>query len=301
MCICDGNHTRVECFNYDQTLDQCSHCLAGGRCLKGQLNRSNDFLCLCPPCHSGGQCQFNARSFTFTLEQLFYTDLIASYKYTVVNLIIIVSVMAFIIGIPNNVFAFITFKRQTCLRSGIGYYLLSISMISQINLGLLMARLIHLSITMAFPRSFSRIDNILCKFLSYSLTGFTRLTYWYASFVSLERVYTAVFLNGRWFKQPRVARCLMALTLSVVLVSNAYELFFVRLLAEIEGGNNAMCVVEFPISRQSTWMTIHQFVSVFHFILPLLINLCCTIIIIFIVTKNKMNISMAQKCKTLSS
>ena len=34
LCICEENHTRVECFPYNDELDQCNHCLAGGRCLQ---------------------------------------------------------------------------------------------------------------------------------------------------------------------------------------------------------------------------------------------------------------------------
>ena len=40
LCLCGENHTRVECFLYDDGLDRCSHCLAGGRCLKGDLRLS---------------------------------------------------------------------------------------------------------------------------------------------------------------------------------------------------------------------------------------------------------------------
>ncbi|CAF3598839.1 unnamed protein product, partial [Rotaria sp. Silwood2] len=41
LCVCNTNHTRVECFLYDHTLDRCSSCLAGGLCLKGSHTRSN--------------------------------------------------------------------------------------------------------------------------------------------------------------------------------------------------------------------------------------------------------------------
>lgn len=44
LCICEGNLSRVECFIYDDRLDQCSNYLSGGRCLRGDHRQSNDFL-----------------------------------------------------------------------------------------------------------------------------------------------------------------------------------------------------------------------------------------------------------------
>jgi hypothetical protein len=288
----------VECLNYDHTLDRCSLCLSGGRCLKGDLRRSNDFLCLCPACHSGRYCQFNSKSFTLTLDQLFHTDLNSIHKQKISYSIIISSLLTFLLAIPNNLFSFVTFRRQQCLRTGVGHYLLYISVINQISIGLLSARLIHLSVMMSFPQPFSTMENVLCKVFSYLLTCSTRVTSLFSSFVALERLYITIFLNGQWFTQPRIARHLMAITLATVLLSNVYELVFVRLFVAIDDdGNSRMCVLEFPIYHQSIWASLHQIFSIIYFILPLLINLCCTIVIMCIITKNKINIGMAKKSK----
>jgi len=34
LCICEEDHSRVECFGYDHHLDSCSNCLSGGKCLQ---------------------------------------------------------------------------------------------------------------------------------------------------------------------------------------------------------------------------------------------------------------------------
>jgi hypothetical protein len=52
LCLCTENHTRAECFLYDDELDQCEHCLGNQRCLTGHPRRSNDFLCLNSSRHS---------------------------------------------------------------------------------------------------------------------------------------------------------------------------------------------------------------------------------------------------------
>jgi hypothetical protein len=291
LCICDENHSRVECFLYDYQLDQCSHCLAGGRCLKGDRSQPNDFICLCPPCHSGTKCQFNSNSFAFTFDQLFFTDLnsVKQQKITLCLLIIIPLLLA-LIALPNNLFSFATFRREKCLENGVGHYLLFMSIINQINLSIFVARLIHLSISIIGLQSHPIVDNILCKVLNYLLICFTRIAYWLVSFVATERVYTVVFLKGQWLKKPHVAQRLIALMFFIVVGSGAYELAFVRSFPFNVDGDNSMCVIEFPTTSQLNWVLVHEIVSIIHSMLPLLINLCCTITMIYIITKTKLNI-----------
>ncbi|CAF3380142.1 unnamed protein product [Rotaria socialis] len=197
LCICSENHSRVECFRYDSKHDQCSHCLAGGRCLKGDQVKSTDFICLCPPCHSGTHCQFNSNSFAFTLDQLFFIDLISINRKAIVRLLIILPLVLFLLALPNNLFSIVTFRRQNCLRNGIGQYLLYMSIINQFNLGFLAARLIHLAINITELHSDSSLDNYLCKIFSFLLTSSSRIVYWLASLIAIERVYMTLFLNGR--------------------------------------------------------------------------------------------------------
>ena len=297
LCICADNHTRVECFNYDDQLDRCSNCLANGRCLQGDPVQLNDFVCLCPKCHSGKQCQFNTGSFSFTLDQLFSADLLSSHRQRSISLLIFFPLLGLFLSIPNNLFSFITLRHHSCLRQGVGHYLLTMSGINQTILLLLVARLIHLIVIMTISRSSPLVDDLFCKLLGYLLTCLTRLSSWLPSFVALERAYTTLFLNKQWFKQPRVARSLMLLIAIVILLSTLDELAFVKSFTSIADESSAMCVIEYPSSRRSMWISIHQVVSVSHFLFPLLINLCSTLIIISMVIKSKMNIQGNEKCK----
>ncbi|CAF1033111.1 unnamed protein product [Adineta steineri] len=187
LCICGENHTRVECFRYDHTLDQCSRYQPGSRCLKekDQFLQSNTFICLCPQCRSGIYCQLNSNSFVFTLDQLFYSDLISNKKMIVVYSLIISSMLLVLIALVNNIFSFVTFRRQKCLLNDVGHYLFHMSIINQISCNLLLARLIHISVTVTGLHSHPTVDNILCKILTYLLTCFTRVAYWFISFVAI--------------------------------------------------------------------------------------------------------------------
>ena len=145
LCICTDNHTRVECFNYDDQLDRCELCRANGRCLHGDSGQSNDFVWVCPTCYSGRQYQFNTKSFSFTLDQLFSADLLSDELRTLtISLLIFFSLFTFALGLLNNLFSMITLRRRSCLRYGVGHYLLAMSLINQLSLALLVARLLHL-------------------------------------------------------------------------------------------------------------------------------------------------------------
>ena len=296
LCICVDNDTRVECFIYDHELDRCSSCLIGGRCLRGDRSRSSDFVCLCPPCHSGGQCQFSSKSFTFTLDQLFYTDLVSiDHQQRTMSLLILFSLLGFLFAIPNNVFSFVTFRRSPCLLTGVGHYLLCLSVINQINLGLFFARLTHLAISITSTSAASNLNNVLCKLLNYFLLSSGRMVFWLSSLIAIERLYMTLVLNGRWLKQPHIAHRLIALTIIAVLLTTLYELFFYKSLFIADISQRSMCVFEFPMSYRYQWTTFHLLISTLNAVVPILINLCSTGIISVVVVRKRMNTLRTKK------
>ena len=234
----------------------------------------------------------------FTLDQLFSVDLLSDQKQTTISLLIFFSILASVLAMPNNLFTFVTLRRRPCLRHGIGHYLLWMSVINQVSLILLVARLIHSVATLTMFRSHPIIGEILCKLLSYFLTCITRMSYWLPSFIAVERVFTTIFLNKQWFQQPRIARSLMLVTFGLILPSAAYELVFVKAFIVDSDDNYAMCVFELPITHGTLWVTIHQIIAAVNFLAPLLINIGCTCTIVIIVIKVKMNLQLTKtKCE----
>lgn len=215
------------------------------------------------------------------------------------SLLICFSLAGFFLAIPNNLFSFVTLNRRRCLRNGIGHYLLCLSCVNQTCLALLSARLIHLTLTSSLLESRPTIDHLLCKVLSYLLTCISRVAYWLSSFVALERLYTAVFLRDRWLKQPRIARRLIGLTFGIIFLSTSYELVLIKSFSSAEEGTGVMCVIEFPIQHQSLSIFIHQIISIISFLLPLLINISCTLTIMSVVVRTKMNIHLPTACKLM--
>ena len=296
LCICNDHQLGVECFIYDHALDSCDKCLFGGRCLKGE---TNEFLCICPPCHTGNHCQFNFGFFSFTLDQLFYNDLLSKdtmIRHLTFYSLILGPCLLFFICLINNLCCFVTFRRPKCLRNGIGQYLLSMTAFNQMNLACLVIRFTHLTINIASPYSFHQFDMIFCKLSNYFLVTSTRLTQLLSSLIAIERLYVVVFLNGNWLKKPHIARRIIFVTTLIILIISAYELVFIDLQKSSDDGINAICVLSFPRDSR-VWNDVHFTVMVITSLTPFVINLVCTIGIICIVTKKKMNASMQDICK----
>ena len=287
LCICAEKHTRVECFLYDDQLDRCKHCLNNGLCLQGNLRRSNDFLCLCPSCHSGEQCQFNTESFSFTLDQLFSPELFSDQRQKTIYLLIFFSLLLFFLALPNNLFSFLTLRRRQCLRYGIGHYLLWMSVINQLNLAFFVARLIHLIVKISDTSSSSMLDDLLCKASNYFLSSSTRLVYWLTSLISIERLYMTIFINGQWLKKPDIARRLILVTFFVVFTTDLYEVFFYKSFSNVITSEGSICVLEISRHERSRWMIFHLLFLVLNSLLPFLINLFSTITIILIIVNKK--------------
>ena len=289
LCICEEDHSRVECFNYDDSTDKCNRCEAKGRCLKGK--NDEDIVCLCPPCHEGRRCQFNLESFSFTLDQLFFSDLLSrdrlSRTVTYYSLLI-TPLILFLLGLVNNICCFVTFRRPRCLRNGTGHYLYAMSLCNQLNLAFLVVRLIHLTLNIASPYSSPTLDGVLCRTSSYLLTTSTRMTYWLSSLIGIERVYVALFVNGQWLKKPHIARRIIALAVVTILTVNAYQPVFIRSQISSDDGLHSMCTITFP-GASTVWLSLHSTVTIIDSVAPFCINLLCTVAIICLVTKKKMN------------
>ena len=298
LCVCNQNHTRAECFGYDDSLDKCSYCLAGGRCLK-ENSSSAEFRCLCPHCYSGKTCEFNLESFSFTLDQLFSTNLAsknAGVRETTVFLLLFGSWLFFLIGLPNNLCSFVTFHRIKCRRTGAGHYLRCMSIANQINLGFFALRLTHLVWNTSYGLS-PTMATILCKVLNYLLVTSSRVPYWLVAVIAIERVYITLVLHGQWLKKPSVAKRFIGLMLIAILISGSYELFLVGSYTDYFNKQRKICLLEFPRSS-SLWTQIHQITTVIHTLLPFAINLSCTIAIVYAVFKKKLNLGDAQRvCK----
>ena len=252
-------------------------------------SQPNEFLCLCPECYFGRQCQSNTRSFSFTLDQLFSNDLHSTQRHTTVTLLIFFSLFTFFLALLNNLFSFVTLRRRRCLRHGVGHYLLWMSVVNQINLAFVVARHIHLIIKINDTSPSLIWDNLLCKSLNYLLSSFTRLVYWLISLISIERLYTTVSLRGQWFKQPHIARRLIVFVFLGVFITDLYEVFFYKSFSSAIDRQGSICFLEISHNDRSLWMASHLLFLILNSLLPFLINLFSTATICLIIINKKIH------------
>lgn len=98
-------------------------------------------------------------------------------KYRTIISVIFGSWLLFLFGLLNNICCFVTFRRSKCVRVGIGYYLLCMSIVNEINLTFFALRLTHLTLNMTNFRSNPFVDKIVCKILNYILISSSRIPY----------------------------------------------------------------------------------------------------------------------------
>jgi hypothetical protein len=224
------------------------------------------------------------------LDQLFSTSLASerpTEKQTTIGLLMFASWLLFLLGWLNNICSFATFHRSKCRRVGIGYYLLCMSVVNQINLSLLALRLTHMVLN---AQSYSDPLFILigCKMLNYLLVTSSRIPYWLVALIAIERAYVAIVVNGQWLNKPSVTKGLIVLMLTGILSSTSYELYFIQSYVDLSTNKGAICILQF----HHIWTQIHRTVMIVHTLVPFLINLCCTATIICAVTKKKMNLNV---------
>lgn len=262
LCVCDENHKRADCFGYDQNLDRCSRCLAGGRCLKGNPARADDFICLCRQCHYGRLCQFNTEQLSFTVDSLIVHD-----PFGIQLLYLIVAAVMVVMGGMTNYASFVTFKRPYPRKVGVGNYLLLFAIFSQCSLVMLLLKIVHIVLG-------ASIGEIPCKLISYLLSGVTRFTYWLASWITIERVCFVLVPFGKFLKKPRLALLISLVTLLVIAIMHVHELLFYIALKDPNG--QTLCVIETtPIIAEYSRITV-----LMHYIVPFCIQIVSTTLLI---------------------
>ncbi len=149
--------------------------MSGGKCIQGDLKDPNDFLCLCPSCHQENRYEFSMQAFGFILDSL-----LVNYSKKVKIIYACIVFLLFIIGLFNNSCSFITFKRPTPRKFGVGNYLLIVSCLNQIALCCLFLKFIEIT--------FGIINIGSCKAIFYFISVMIRSTYWLTTWITIDHL-----------------------------------------------------------------------------------------------------------------
>ena len=224
LCICEENHTHVDCFGLDTSVDQCNFCFSDGKCLRGNLDNPTDIICFCPKCSRGRRCEFITYAFGFTLDSLLTGDpVIVQVIYTCVVAIFI------IFGLFTNTCSLVTFKRPHLRRFTVSTYLYLVSALNQCALFFLFWKFIHILGGFAWDQ---RVNLLSCKAVSYLLFVSTRTTFWLTSWITCDRLQTIMFPTSTLFKRPNVAIGISIATLITVGAMHIPDIIYTTVAAD---------------------------------------------------------------------
>ncbi|CAF1402463.1 unnamed protein product, partial [Adineta ricciae] len=252
VCICDKDHYRVECFNYDHNIEHCSFCFSDGQCLIENRLYKDNYHCLCPPCRSGRLCQFIDDGLSFTIHSAL---LHVSYIYQIIYCLIVF--LLFIFGGITNYATLITFSQGKLRETSVGIYLLFFSIISQVTLCSLTLK--------SFQILFNFFTNdILCKIISYALSTTSRCSFWLISWVAIIRLFGILFPFSTLLKNIRLTIIVNLLTIIIIASMDIHELFF---YIKDPSGQSA-CIVSYP----SIISTYERISVILHYTIPFCIQ-----------------------------
>ncbi|CAF1433313.1 unnamed protein product [Adineta steineri] len=277
LCICNENHTRVECFGYDINLDQCSFCLNNGKCLKGNQLQTNEFICLCSQCNRGSLCQFNTDVQSFSLDSLLIEN-----KFDMKIVYLLVAIIIFIIGILNNYITLITFKRPNLFKIGVGKYLFLLSFISQCSLLSLLIKTLQ-SIFELF------LNDLSCKIIAFLLSVFTRYSFWLISWATLDRLYSILFPFSNLLKKSCTTYIISIITLIIVGIMHIHELLFYIIVKDPHG--QIICVANFTRN-----ISVYNRITVLiHYMVPFAIQIISITILIYTAAQTRLRATRNSK------
>jgi hypothetical protein len=273
FCICQDDHYRAECFILDIEYDHCSKCLSGGKCLQGDLKDSNNFICFCPSCHQGHLCEFSMQAFGFTVDSL-----VVNYSKEVKIIYVCIVFLLFIIGLFNNICSFVTFKRPTPRKFGVGNYLLIVSCLNQIALFCLLFKFIEIT--------FGIINVGSCKAISYFLSIMTRSSYWLTSWITVDRLLMILFPTSSFIKNSRLSIGISIITLIILFVMHVHEIIYYTIIEHLSTGL-FICVTNFSSKLISNYNRISTLI---HYLFPFFIQIICITLLIILAARSRMKV-----------
>lgn len=247
FCVCPLNESQAACISYDHSLDKCSHCLSNGFCLRSDLRKPDDSVCLCPQCFYGRFCQYNAQAFSLTLDSLIAKDkVIIQIIY-----ICIVSIMV-LIGTFNNICTFVTLKRSSARQFSIGNHLFVIMLLDQCSLFFLLAKIIHIVLGISgYFINWYTVNLLSCKIVSYLLSVSVAATFWLTTWISIERACMVLFPTMMYWKKPNLAIKVDMVLLIIIFTMDIHEILYYIVIQD--GDSKTLCVTNFTSSFISTY------------------------------------------------
>lgn len=269
FCICELNHSRAGCFIHDPLLNHCDRCLSGGRCVKGHLKNSDNFICICPPCYRGHQCEFSMTAFGITLDSLLASEaMVVQIVYTALIFLL------FAIGLFTNLCSFLTFKRAEPRKFTVGNFLFVVAILNQSALLSLLFKFVHVLLG-----TFGLTTDISCKIITFILSAITRSTYWLTSWITIIRLLITLYPVSIIIRNPRWALLVSYVTIFALFGMHVHEIVYYTVIRS-SNSSVLLCVSNF---NQNLAVKYNQVNTFLHYLVPFCIQtISITLLIIYV-------------------
>ena len=243
--------------------------LSGGRCIKGDVKKSYDFVCICSPCYQGHRCEFSTKAFGFTLDSLLASEaMVVQIVYTALAFLL------FAVGLFNNLCSFLTFKRAEPRKFGVGNYLFVVAILNQSVLLALLCKFVH-----ALLGTLGLTTVVSCKIISFILSAVTRSTYWLTSWISISRLLLILFPVNSITRNPRLAICSSGVTIFALFGMHVHEIVFYTIIQQ-PNSSILPCVSNFDQNSVVKYSRVNTFL---HSLVPFCIQtMSITLLIIYV-------------------
>ncbi|UJR34759.1 hypothetical protein I4U23_027537 [Adineta vaga] len=296
MCLCTiDNHTNCLNFNHNLTLT-CRHndfCENNGLCFQDDITCPTNTICICTDCYFGNRCQFYAKAFGLTLDDVLryeiQRNLTFSQQSTTIKASASITILIFFLSFINGIFSILTFRQKQSQQVGCGLYLFSSSITTILTMILF---LIKFWFVVLFQIDFvvNRISlQLSCKLIEYLLKSSIYTDNWLSGCVAIERAYS-VFIGVSFnkMKSKYIAKRIICILIILIMLSIIHEPIY-RDLYDDKEEQRILCVAFYSQLIQNYNSTI----ILIHFLTPCIINLFSALFII-IMTARQRNTSQSR-------
>ena len=297
LCLCTDDY-QTNCLNFEREKSlHCSsshHCTNEAQCLQDHPTCPSAIICVCHKCFFGNQCQFYAKGFGLTLDEIlgyeikhnvFLTEQTIPVKFSA-----IITMIMFIIGFINGIFSILTFNNKTAQEMGCGLYLLASSITSLIIVILFTFKFwfLLLSYMDFFAQYFILYTN--CMFIEPLLKILLYTDNWLNGCVAVERA--SAVLKGISFdkkKSKDTAKWIIILIILINIILLIPQLSSLHLFNDKQEGRT-WCVILYS----SKLHIYNSFLIFFHFFTPFMINFFSAIFIIIATARQRITTQTKQ-------
>jgi hypothetical protein len=273
-----------------------NHCENDGQCFHNNETCLTKPTCICQDCYYGAKCQFSTKGFIFSLDAILgyhiKPNISINHQPLIIKISIAISTLMFITGFINGFLSIITFRRKIPRQVGTGNYLFISSITSTIMIILLTIKFWQLILSQMSLINNRFLLSFSCISIDVSLKILLASKEWLNACVAMERMFS-VIRSTRFdkIKSRKISKWIIISVFIVTILTHIHDPIHRQLIDDIDIDEKRIwCFV-----RYSSSINIYDsFITLFHFLVPFLINIISALWIIISIAYKRLGIQPDQ-------